>query len=277
MNRTSDSQLKTLSHTPGVAEQLLADFQEVFAERKTSRISTADLIGAICADVEKPWASYSNGNPITYKQLKNILKVYGISSKNLRMGSEVKKGYTLEQFKESFPEQFASHSPDACRYTLQAIPALDLSRYTLQAAAALELSRYMWKPARELDCSLCVDENHPVDLPAATGTPTPPFNGEKADENDPPAVVGTVWKQFHKQGTLEARRESLGIMMDAILRQAINDIDAGKIWNITPEGRRIEDDIDRTYGEVLAGSKTIEEFNALCLCWKSAGTQGTED
>jgi len=277
MNMTSDSQLQTLSHTPGVAEQLLADFQEVFAERKTSRVSTKDLIGALCADGEKPWATYSNGKSITYKQLKNILKVYGISSKNLRMGSEVKKGYTLEQFKESFPEQFASHSPDSYRYTLQAAPALDLSRYTLQTAPALELSRYMSNPAPALDCSVCVDENHPVDLPAATGTPTPSFDGVKADENDPPVVVGTVWKQSHKEGTLEARRESLGIMMDGILRQTINDIDAGRIWNITPEVRRIEDDIDRTYVEVLAGSKTIEEFNALCLCWKSAGTQGTED
>jgi len=260
-----------LSHTPGVAEQLLADFLEVFAERKTRRISTKDLIDILCADAEKPWASYSNGNPITYKQLGNILKGYGISSKNIRTGSKVKKGYALEQFRESFPKQFASHSPDACRYTLQAASALELSRYTLQTASALELSRYIWKPAPALDCSVCIDENHPVDLPAATGTPS--FNGVKADENDPPEVVGTAWKQSHKQGTLEARRASLGIMMDAILRQTINDIDAGRIWNITPEVRRIEDDIDRTYVEVLAGSKTIEEFNALCLRWKSAGTQ----
>jgi len=65
--------------------------------------------------------------------------------------------------------------------------------------------------------------------------------------------------------------------MDEILRQTINDIDAGRIWNITPEVRRIEDDIDPTYVEVLAGSKTIEAFNALFLCLKCAGTQGAED
>jgi len=83
-----------------------------------------------------------------------------------------------------------------------------------------------------------------------------------------------TWVTSRKQSHLP---QNLADNMDEILRQTINDIDAGRIWNITPEVRRIEDDIDPTYVEVLAGSKTIEAFNALCLCLKCAGTQGAED
>jgi len=63
-------------------------------------------------------------------------------------------------------------------------------------------------------------------------------------------------------------------IMDGILRQTINDIDAGRVWQVTPEVRAIEDAIDQTYVEVLAGTKSIEDFEAIVVKWKNAETQG---
>ncbi|MDD5277044.1 MAG: DUF3631 domain-containing protein [Methylovulum sp.] len=53
--KLSGSDAESLS----IGVELLADIKELF-DNKTDKISTADLIEALCDDDEKPWATYNH-------------------------------------------------------------------------------------------------------------------------------------------------------------------------------------------------------------------------
>ncbi|MFA7608108.1 MAG: DUF3631 domain-containing protein [Rhodocyclaceae bacterium] len=65
-------------------------------------IVSADLLQALCDDEESPWATWNRGKPIQLRQLSRKLAEFGIKSKDVRQGYEVKKGYHLEQFADAF-------------------------------------------------------------------------------------------------------------------------------------------------------------------------------
>jgi hypothetical protein len=89
--------------TASTGNELLADIQTVFEIMKIDRISTADLIIALCEDEENPWATYNRGKPLSPRQLSTRLKAYGIASKDIRFAAyEVKKGFELSQFADAF-------------------------------------------------------------------------------------------------------------------------------------------------------------------------------
>jgi putative DNA primase/helicase len=87
--------------SPTVGTELLADLQEIFGQDR-DRITTAELIRLLCADEEKPWATFHRGQAITPRQVAKRLKEYGILSHTIRIGSETAKGYTREQCREAF-------------------------------------------------------------------------------------------------------------------------------------------------------------------------------
>jgi len=83
-----------------------------------------------------------------------------------------------------------------------------------------------------------------------------------------------VTERMIKEGV--GRVVNLADTLDGILRQAILAIDAGRIWNTTAQVRKLETVIDNSYRDVLAGSKTVEEFKAEVTKWRQAGTQEPE-
>ena len=86
-----------------IGTELLTDIKEIFEMNERERISTADLIRALCDDDEKAWATYNRGNPISPRQLANKLKGYGITSTTLRFRhTGLAKGYERKQFEEAF-------------------------------------------------------------------------------------------------------------------------------------------------------------------------------
>ncbi|TAL16665.1 DUF3631 domain-containing protein [bacterium] len=92
-----------------IGTELLADIQEIFDAKRADKISTADLIQALCADDEKSWATYNRGKPISPRQVSSRLKEYGIISKTIRIGyGNTPKGFTLDQFKEAFSRYLTS-------------------------------------------------------------------------------------------------------------------------------------------------------------------------
>jgi putative DNA primase/helicase len=107
-----------------IGTELLSDIQEIFWEKQVVRISTADLIRALCADDEKLWLTYNKGSQITPKQLAGKLKSYGIQSKTIRMGYETAKGYEREQFEDAFFRY--THTTENSRHPSQPIPTKDL-------------------------------------------------------------------------------------------------------------------------------------------------------
>lgn len=85
------------------ANELLADIQEVFEAKQVIKITTTDLINALCEDTEKSWATYNRGKQLSPRQLSNKLKDYGVTSKTIRInGYETAKGFECEQFNDAF-------------------------------------------------------------------------------------------------------------------------------------------------------------------------------
>jgi putative DNA primase/helicase len=66
--------------------RVLADLRQLFEERKTDRLPTADIITALTEMQERPWPEFN----------------FGIASGSKRGGQETFKGYELKQFSEAF-------------------------------------------------------------------------------------------------------------------------------------------------------------------------------
>lgn len=91
-----------------IGVELLSDIREVFEAKKVDRISTADLIAALCGDDEKLWATYNRGFPIKPRQVAARLNEYGIRGNTIRVNLTTAKGYMLAQFPEAFSRYLAS-------------------------------------------------------------------------------------------------------------------------------------------------------------------------
>jgi hypothetical protein len=76
--------------------RLLSDIRIVFDQRCVPRIFTADLISALQADEEGPWAS--ERVPLTPHHLGYLLKPFEIASKQVRIGAKSLKGYERHWF-----------------------------------------------------------------------------------------------------------------------------------------------------------------------------------
>ncbi len=88
--------------------RLLSDARLVFDGRGLERISSADLISALHADEESPWAS--ERSPLTPHRLARLLHPFEITSKQLRIGSASLKGYEREAFVDGW-ERYLPSSP----------------------------------------------------------------------------------------------------------------------------------------------------------------------
>ena len=85
-----------------IAIQLLSDIRQIFSDKDIERISSVDLIEALCADEERPWSTFKQGAKITARQVAYKLRSFDIKSKSLRINGRVMKGYELQDFEDSF-------------------------------------------------------------------------------------------------------------------------------------------------------------------------------
>jgi hypothetical protein len=92
------------------AVALVADFREGAEERIGIRMlvdmhavlletmATTAILDKLHKVDEAPWPTYHRGKPLTDRGLANILRPYGIKSKNIRVGEAVVKGYRRADF-----------------------------------------------------------------------------------------------------------------------------------------------------------------------------------
>lgn len=66
---------------------------------------------ALTKDDESTWASWNRGKPISPHQLATRLSHFGIKSKDVRIATVVKKGFTIEQFKDAFNRYLPNNPP----------------------------------------------------------------------------------------------------------------------------------------------------------------------
>ena len=100
----------TESATVSAGTELLADIQEVFEHTRLDKISTVELIRALCEDEEKCWATWNHGKQINPRQFARRLSGYGIKSKTIRLGHETAKGFEVAQFKDTFARYLSTPS-----------------------------------------------------------------------------------------------------------------------------------------------------------------------
>lgn len=104
---------------PSIGAELLADVKAVFDAKKASKIFSADLLEALVADEEAPWATWNRGKPISPRQLSAKLADFGIKSGTVRQGFETKKGYSLDQFRDAFGRYLSAGPPPTSVTTSQ--------------------------------------------------------------------------------------------------------------------------------------------------------------
>jgi hypothetical protein len=83
----------------GIGVALLRDVREVF---KGQEMLTRELIEELGKLDESPWKDYAHGKPITMRQLANLLKPYGVRSRDVHLNGEHAKGYRLADFQRAF-------------------------------------------------------------------------------------------------------------------------------------------------------------------------------
>lgn len=79
-----------------------------------------------------------------------------------------------------------------------------------------------------------------------------------------------------KHPITEGRRKTLGMVADAILEQAVIDINHGGIWQGGQDVKALEDEINRLYRLLTEGLTTLAAFKGIVNQWQGAGTQITK-
>jgi putative DNA primase/helicase len=86
--------------TQGV--ELLADARRVF-DAGGPEMATKVFIAALGADEERPWATFSRGDQISYRDLAKLLRLFGIISRTVHPeGGASAKGYRRADFEDAW-------------------------------------------------------------------------------------------------------------------------------------------------------------------------------
>jgi putative DNA primase/helicase len=92
-----------------VGVMLLTDLQELFRESEGKPLPTEEILKSLATMDERPWPEWKKGKPITARQLAKLLKPFGVTSKNVRFGDKIPKGYELCDCQEAFARYIASN------------------------------------------------------------------------------------------------------------------------------------------------------------------------
>ncbi|MGV6818720.1 MAG: DUF3631 domain-containing protein [Thiotrichales bacterium] len=106
------------SDDDGIGPMILADIRTIFDERGSERIFSDDLVEALVDMEERPWCEWKHGKPMTKTSLARMLKPFGISSRDIRYGKTVKRGYRLPDFEDAF-SRYLHTPPSQSATTLQ--------------------------------------------------------------------------------------------------------------------------------------------------------------
>jgi putative DNA primase/helicase len=93
----------------GLGVLLLADLRDLFDERHTDRLASADIVATLVARDDRPWAELGKAHrPLTKAGLARLLRPFGIAPDSIRIGDETPKGYLQKQFDDAFSRYLAT-------------------------------------------------------------------------------------------------------------------------------------------------------------------------
>ena len=117
LDKATSAALKLSQNTSDsiiTSNELLKDIQSIYEHGQIDKISTVDLITALCIDEEAPWATYNRGKPIAPRQLVKQLAAYGIKPTKFYISLLQVRGFQLIQFDDAFRRYVVPESPDLC-------------------------------------------------------------------------------------------------------------------------------------------------------------------
>jgi putative DNA primase/helicase len=95
--------------------ELLADIKAAFGDKEA--MSSADLVAALVADPERPWAEWARGRPLTQRQLARLLKPFCIISQTVHTpGFKDAKGYRRIDFEEAWSAYLPGQNPPSHQF-----------------------------------------------------------------------------------------------------------------------------------------------------------------
>jgi putative DNA primase/helicase len=107
--RAAQAAIRAGSDDPSVRATLLADIRTIFAERRSEKLSSTELVGALIALEGRPWAEWKAGKPMTPNTLASLLKPFGIIPGTIRFGETTPKGYQSAHFQDAFERYLPGH------------------------------------------------------------------------------------------------------------------------------------------------------------------------
>lgn len=158
-------------HGRSVGAELLADIREAFARKSTTRMFTAEVLEALTADDEGPWATWNRGKPMSARQLSARLSEFKITSGTVRVGTGTRKGFGIEQFKDAFNRYLSPDTPCEKVTTSQPIHSNGFSGFSAVTPDATVTDENGLKAIRRNGCDVVT-------------APDPDPEKEKADGGD---------------------------------------------------------------------------------------------
>jgi putative DNA primase/helicase len=91
--------------------RLLADIRVLFKTSGSDRLGSQQLCDHLAGLEESPWGAWGKrAKPISQNQLSGLLKPYGVTSRSIRTGQDVMRGYLLSDFLDAFDRYLTPQS-----------------------------------------------------------------------------------------------------------------------------------------------------------------------
>ena len=119
--------IEKVSTEDTIIQTLLKDIRTILDAH--DKIFSKELVEKLIAIEDHPWGDWRRGKPITQNGLARQLKPFGILSKTIRIGDDTSKGYTGEQFVETFSRYLPLTDPIQSVTTSQPAPVKDLRAF----------------------------------------------------------------------------------------------------------------------------------------------------
>jgi putative DNA primase/helicase len=89
--------------------QLLVDLRDLFEREGVDRLASEQIVHALAAMEERPWAEWRRGKPLSKSQLAGLLKPFGVRPKSIRLqDGATPRGYVLEDLADAFSRYLPS-------------------------------------------------------------------------------------------------------------------------------------------------------------------------
>ena len=117
-----------------VGEELLGDIREAFRKRAGERIFTEELLAELRAREDRPWGEWRRGQAMSAAQLARQLRPFGIRPRLYRDGAKCGRGYSAEDFADTFARYLPADSLPPLQVNEDAGLAAKSERYAANGA-----------------------------------------------------------------------------------------------------------------------------------------------